>query len=137
MLKAVGKFLWNNKINAAFAGWAGTSTYQEDRESGMGVVGSAGHAVLEAALPFISMPLYIGYEVLSGAPGEMIKGIDAADRYRRQLMKESSNRAFVNAHFDDTEQAYTMRQRGMAIAKRSKYNVQQAMLGNEAKYMMK
>lgn len=30
-----------------------------------------------------------------------------------------------------------MRQAGMAIAQRSRYNVQQAMLGNEAKYMMR
>ena len=44
---------------------------------------------------------------------------------------------FAHAQFNDTEQAYTMRQAGMAIAKRSRYNINQAMLGNEAKYMMK
>nr|DAK26778.1 MAG TPA: hypothetical protein [Caudoviricetes sp.] len=137
MLKAVGKFLWNNKINAGFAGWAGTDTYQTDREEGRGVAASLAHAGLEAALPFISMPVYLGYEVLSGAPAEMLNAYDAADKYRRQLAVENSNRAFVSSHFDDTEQTYTMRQRGMAIAQRSKYNVQQAMLGNEAKYMMK
>lgn len=137
MLKAVGKFLWNNKVNASFAAWAGTDAYQTDRENGRSVAGSLAHAGLEAALPFISMPVYIGYELLSGAPGEVLNAYDAADKYRRQTAAENSNRAFVNAHFNDTEQTYTMRQRGMAVAQRSKYNVQHAMLGNEAKYMLR
>ena len=137
MLKAVGNFLWKNKINTAFSGWIATDTYQTDREEGRGAFASAAHAGLEAALPFLSMPVYLGYEILSGAPKEVLNSYDAVDKYRRQIAYENSNRAFVSSHFDDTEQTYTMRQRGMAIAQRSKYNVQQAMLGNEAKYMMK
>lgn len=137
MLRAIGQALWRNKINTGIGVYSGISTYQEDRQNGAGAVGSAAHAGLEALLPMVSMPLYLGYELLTGAPGEAMKAYDAADKWRRSLARENSNRAFVSSHFSDTEQTYTMRQRGMAIAQRSRYNVQQAMMGNEAKYMMK
>ena len=137
LLKSVGKALWKNKINAGIGVWSGMDTYQTDREDGVGTLGSLAHAGLEAVLPIVSMPLYLGYEVLNGAPGEIMKAYDSADKWRRQLAKDSSNRAFTSAQFSDTQQTYTMRQRGMVIAQRSQYNTQQAMLGNEAKYMMR
>ena len=39
---------------------------------------------------------------------------------------------FYNATFNDTQQAYTMRQAGMQLAENSKYNLQQSLMGNEA-----
>lgn len=137
MLKAVAKALWENKINAGFGAWAGISTYQEDRESGVGTVGSIAHAGLEAALPFVSMPAFIGYEIATGAPKSALEAYDAANQWRRQMGRDYANHAFAAAKFNDTDQTFTMRERGMALAQRSRYNTQQAMLGNEAKYMMK
>ena len=40
---------------------------------------------------------------------------------------------FSNSTFIDTQQTYTMRQAGMNLAKQSKYNIQQAMMGDEAR----
>jgi len=137
LLKAVGKALWNNKFNAGFGAWAGVSTYQDDIEQGSSTLGALAHAGVEAALPLLSMPLYFGYEIATGAPAELMKGYDAADQWRRRVARENANVAFQSAHFDDTQQTYTMRQRGMAIAQRGRYNMKQAMMGNEAKYMMR
>ena len=51
--------------------------------------------------------------------------------------RANRNIPFSNATFVDTKQAYTMRQAGMQLAQASKYNLQQAMLGNEASMMYK
>lgn len=137
MLKAVAQALWKNKFNAAIGGYVGVSTYKDDREAGAGTMSSLAHAGLEAALPLINLPAYFAYTAATVLPEATYKGYTAADQYKRKLAAEASNYAFVNARFNDTDQTYTMRQRGMEIARRGRYNTQQAMLGNEAKYMMK
>lgn len=137
MLKSVAQALWKNKFNAGIAGFVGVSTYKDDREAGAGFMSSVAHAGIEAALPLINLPAYFAYTAATVLPEATYKGYTAADQYKRKLAAEASNAAFVNARFNDTDQTYTMRQRGMEIARRGRYNTQQAMLGNEAKYMMK
>lgn len=140
MIKSIGKELMNyashNKLNIGMGAYFGYDTYSEDRNEGHGMAYSLADAALEAALPMISMPAYIAYEALSNAD-MLVQGYDSMEKWSRQVAREQSNRAFASAHFNDTEQGYTMRQRGMAIAQRSKYNMEQAMMGNEAKYMMR
>lgn len=138
MGKSILKHLWKNKVNTAFGVWTGLDTYQEKRQEGAGVISSAASGVIDAALPMM-MPIsvYMGMELATGIPTAAVEGAIAANQYKHKLAQEARGQAFVNAKFNDTQQAYTMRQAGMAIAERSKYNVNQAMLGNEAKYMMK
>ena len=138
---SISKFLWKNKgtaFNTAIGGYGALSTYQEQREQGSGVAASAAAAAMEFSLPMMmSTKAYLGLQLLSGAPEMAFDAYNSMSKYRRQLTRESTGQAFLNARFDDTQQAYTMRQAGMAIAQRSRYNTQQARLGNEAKYMMK
>jgi hypothetical protein len=79
----------------------------------------------------------MGMQALSAAPQAAAKAARFYGQWNRHLSQMAKQQAFQNASFSDTEQAYTMRQAGMAIAQRSRYNTQQAMLGNEAKYMLK
>lgn len=144
MLKAVGKALGamkNHKMtafNAGLSAWAGIDSYQTAREEGSGKFGAALKAGVDAALPMVLGGWgYLGYSVLTDGPEMAWKAADSIGAYKRNMAKASANRAFVNAHFDDTQQAFTMRQAGMAIAERSKYNMQQARMGNEARYMRK
>ena len=138
ILKAGGKFLWENKFNTALSLWGGVSQYQDAREEGASRLGAAAESAADLALPFIlSLPGYLAYEAATGLPGAVVNGVDALDKRRRTIARESSTAAFNNAKFNDNEQVFTMRQAGMAAAQRSKYNTQLAMLGQEAKYMMK
>lgn len=145
MLKAVGRALGNiakhHKMAAFNTGvsiWAGVDSYQTAREEGSSKLGAAAGAMVDAALPFVlGAPAYAAYFAATELPELAVSASDALGTYKRNMAKTSSNRAFVNAHFDDTQQAFTMRQAGMQIAERSRYNIQQAMLGNEARYMRK
>jgi len=116
----------------------GMDTYQEARESGDSKFIAAGQAVGEFAMAsFMGFLPYVAFEAVTSAPSLAMNAIHEAGIKGRKMQVENSNRAFQNSTFSDTEQIYTMRQAGMAIAQRSRYNTQQAMLGNEAKYMMK
>ena len=141
MLKAAAKWMWNHKmatVNTGFGIWAGSDAYQEAKQEGAGTVGAVASGIAEGALPMIlSAPGYIVYEALANGGEYAMKGSTALSAYQRNMARSMDNRAFINAHFDDTQQTFTMRQAGMAIAERSRYNTQQAMMGNEARYMRK
>ena len=138
MLKAVGKFLKNHKLDIITSSYFGYNTYQTEKEEGASTAGALASSALDIVLPFaISAAGYGTYLAASEAPGLIVNGVDSVDKWRRQLARENSTAAFNNAQFNDTEQVFTMRQAGMAVAQRSKYNTQLAMLGQEAKYMMR
>lgn len=119
-------------------GYFGLSTYQEARQEGHGVVGSAIRGVGETALAAtLSLPGYLAFEAARNIPSLAYDAFIWQKDYRQQLGREQKQLAFQNAAFQETQATYTMRQAGMAIAERSRYNTQQAMLGNEARYMMK
>ena len=54
----------------------------------------------------------------------------------RQLDRDARNQMpFRNYTFVDGPQIATMRQAGLALARRSKYELQQTVMGNEARYL--
>ena len=113
-------------------------TYQEAREAGDSKFIAAGQAVGEFAMAsFMGLTPYLAFEAVTSAPTLAVDAAHEVGMRGRKMQVENTNRAFQNSSFSDTEQIYTMRQAGMAIAQKSRYNTQQAMLGNEAKYMMK
>ena len=138
---SVAKYLLKNKgtvLNGGIGVWSGMATYQDKREQGAGKLSAATSAGLDMALPMMmSFKKYMGLELAMNAPGLAYDAYKAANDYRRQLGRENSGQAFVNAKFNDNAQIFTMRQAAMAMAERSKYNTQQMMLGREAKYMRK
>ena len=123
-------------INGLFGIWQGVDEYQSARENGDGFISSVGQGAFEGVLGMYPW-LWAGYHGLKDGPRAIVEGVAAADTWRRNLARSNSNQAFVNAQFEDTQQVHTMRQAGMAIAQRSRYNTQVAMMGNEAQYMMK
>lgn len=131
----------NNKTNIVFNGglglYSGVDEYQEKREEGSSVIGAAASSIVDFALPMISMKLFLGYQAAKAIPGMAIDGAMAIEQQDRKLRRMNRQQAFTNASFSDTDQYHTMRQAGMAIAQRSRYNTEQAMIGNEAKYMMR
>ena len=56
----------------------------------------------------------------------------ASSEDERQMNKANRRIPFSHSTFNDYRQAATMRQAGMQLAQNSQYNLQQALLGNEA-----
>ena len=126
----------NHKVGTALGAYSALDSYQTSREEGKGVVSSMAVAGMDFALPYMLGGWgYAAYTAATELPGFAIEAYSALDSRRRQLARDTSGAAFASAHFNDSQMAYTMRQAGMNIAERSKYNINQAMLGNEAKYM--
>ena len=135
--RAKNLFGGGGALNAGFAAWQAMDTYNESRQNGSGQVASAVKGVADAAL-WWAVPLQMtALEVASSLPTAAMEFAHWQASYRRQLGREQRQAAFQNAAFQDTQSTYTMRQAGMAIAERSRYTTQQAMLGREASYMKK
>lgn len=132
LLKGLGKMDFGDQINLLFA----ANTFVNSRKEGKGLVSSAGAAASDA---FIYDVVGFGAMTALGAakvlPKAMVGGVEGLAKMSRQMSQAVTNAPFVNATFADSQQAYTMRQAGMQMAQASKYNLQQTMLGNEAKYM--
>jgi len=125
-----------NLISGGMYAWMFTSGYSDARNNGSGVVGAIGSGVVDAALPdLIGMKKYFGFGALSMAPGAIVGAVESIGTASRSLARSGRGDPFQNAVFNDTQQAFTMRQAGMQLAERSKYNLQQTTLGNEARAM--
>lgn len=112
----------------------GFADYSDSRQEGNGVLSSAalaaGSFALTNTIGFIpTMALSLAKPLSEGA----VSTWDSVNQYGRALDRKSRNVPFSNATFIDTQQTYTMRQAGMNLARQSKYAVQAAMLGDEAR----
>lgn len=140
MVSATKSAVSMNGINVALTGYFGYDAYQEAKRSGSGTVGAMGSAMSSMALPFLlpgGILGYAGFELATSAPGLAVDAYRGIRDYRRKLGQEQRHMAFQNASFQENQQTYTMRQAAMAIAERTRYNREVAMMGREAKYMMK
>lgn len=135
--RAKNLFGGGGALNAGFAAWQAMDAYNESRQDGSGRVTSAVKGVADAALWWAAPMQMMALEAVSAIPGAAVDFAQWQASYRRQLGREQRQAAFQSAAFQDTQATYTMRQAGMAIAERSRYNTQQAMLGREASYMKK
>lgn len=133
-------FLKKNKFNVgitALTAPMSVDDYEQKRADGHGVLVSGAAVAFENALMLgLSMKGMLAYGLLSNAR-EIYSGAQDINNYARQLNASKYARAFSNAQFNDTEQVHTMREAGMQMLQRSKYNTQMALMGNEAKYMYK
>lgn len=145
MIKAVGNILNGKSLKGIGAGsmlgmglnaYFGMDTYQTAREEGSSKLGATGKAVGEMVMAdVLGMPAYIGMQLIPAAAKGAVAGYSAINKQTRGMNRGSRNAPFANANFIDNQQAYTMRQAGMQLARESKYNMQQTMLGNEAQNM--
>jgi len=113
------------------------SQYSDYRQEGRGMLSSAGSAVFDAALPeLMGFGPYLAYEGISHAPSMVIGGAQFVARQSRELERATRDQSpFRNNTFVDSQQIYTMRQAGLALAEQSKYALQHSLMGDEARFM--
>ena len=111
------------------------STYKEERKEGKSVLGSAARAGLDFALGEVLGMKYMGVMAAQALPRMAVKGLEGLGKLTREKNNMQRHEAFGYASFQDTQQLATMRQSGMEMAKMANYNLQQTLMGNEAKYM--
>ena len=125
-----------NIANVGMAAYFGLDTYQEKRKEGAGKASAMVSGAVDAVLPMaLTLPGYLAFEAVTSTPSAAYEFAKWQANYRRQLGRDQKQQAFQTAAFQDTQQTYTMRQAGMAVADRSKYNMQQARLGREAQFL--
>lgn len=109
--------------------------YKSARREGHGVVSSAVRAgvklAVDEALGWWALPIGI----VKTLPGMAIKGADMLYKENRRMNSAANFQVFGDAQFMDTQQLATMRQSGMEMAKMAQYNLQQTLMGSEAKYL--
>lgn len=124
----------NLLTGAVIPGFFAVNEYNYARNQGNGVLMStaraAGDFVLSEALGWG----YMGLLAASALPSLAVTGYQAVDQMTRNNFSRSQNLPFANSRFRDSQPAYTMRQQGMQLAKASKYNLEQTLMGNEASH---
>lgn len=121
----------------ALFGYLAIGSYQDYRNEGKTRLGALGNAVMDFALPeLMGFWPYVGYEFIKAAPGAALSAGQHISHTMRQMEQEGRNQApFRTNTFVDSQQIYTMRQAGMALAEQSKYALQQTLMGDEARFM--
>lgn len=120
-------------MNVGFA----ISDYRDAREAGHGVGGSVVRAGVEFAKGELLGGWYIAAMLAKSAPTIAVSTMEGLNTMSRSMNSVQRRQVFGDAQFQDTQQLATMRQSGMELAKMSQYNLQQALMGNEAEYMHK
>jgi hypothetical protein len=133
LLKDLGPGAW---VGLGLNTYFGISTYKDAKEQGMGTIGAAAKGIGEVVMSeVVGLPTYLGTLAVTTLPKIGVQTAMSVNQAARSMSSYNRNAPFVNAQFNDTQQAFTMRQAGMQLAKASKYNLQQALLGNEAQYL--
>ena len=112
-------------------------TYKEERAQGNSRIGALGKAAMEFVLPeLMGVGGYMMFEAARVLPGAIYNGAQSMSQQVRRMEQETRNQApFRSNTFVDSQQIYTMRQAGMALAEQSKYALQQTLMGDEARFM--
>lgn len=113
----------------------GAQTYKEAIKEGHSVFGSVARGVADFALGEALGVMYPISMFAQQLPSMAVKGIEGLGKLTREKNNMQRHEAFGYANFQDTQQLATMRQSGMEMAKMANYNLQQTLMGNEAKYM--
>ena len=130
---------WSTAGHVGLNGFFGISAYNESREQGNGMLTSALKAGVELGYYAVTpMKWAIGIDLLKGAGSMAVSAGESANQLMRSYERDIRDQtAFKNYTWVDGPQVATMRQAGMHLAQRSKYQLQQALMGNEAQYMHK
>lgn len=111
--------------------------YGDQRDSGSGVLYSLGAAAVDLVLP--NMMGTVPYLAINAVPALAEFGVNTYESLNESKRKQDKylrdQTPFKNYTFVDSPQIYTMRQAGLALAKQSKYKMQETMMGNEARFL--
>lgn len=135
--KAAGGFTAGSIFSTGLNSYFAYSDYKDVRAEGGGFLEAAGTAALNFAIPeLVGMAPYLLYQAGSALAQGGVAAYENGAMKLRQMDRDNRRQIpFQNYTFVDSPQIYTMRQAGLALAQQSKYNLQQTMMGNEARYM--
>lgn len=123
-------------INTGVNGYFAYSTFSDARENGDSFGSAALQGGRDLALGYVLGPkAFIALDLLKEVPGAITSGAETLGQMGRSMARTNLNTPFSNATFTDSKQAFTMRQAGMQAAQKAKYSLNQAILGNEARYL--
>lgn len=111
--------------------------YFDYRAEGKGRLNSLAHTAFDMILPeFLGWKLTLGFQLAEALPGAAVGGLQKVAQVGREYERAARDQSpFRTNTFVDSQQIYTMRQAGMALAEQSKYQLHQTMMGNEARFM--
>lgn len=136
--KGLAKLKKASKLDIAMSSIGAISKYKDSRKQGRGVMSSVARAGVDfAASQLMGTGLYMGLAAFRAAPKAFVTGAMYLQNEVRQMNTASRFRVFGDASFQDSDQLATMRQSGMEMAKMANYNLEQTLMGNEARYLHK
>lgn len=136
--KATKKFWDGSRIfGAAVGGYFFYETYKDERAQGNSRISALGSGAMSFIMPeLLSFKGYLAYEAIKAAPGALLSAGQSISQQVRQMERAGQDMApFKSNTFVDSQQIYTMRQAGLALAEQSKYALQQSLMGDEARFM--
>ena len=104
----------------------------EGKSTGSALIRAGGAAVAGEVL---GIPGTIALTVAQTAPKAIIAGADALYKEHRRMNSASNFVPLGGVNFQDSQELATMRQSGMELAKMSQYNLEQSLMGAEAKHL--
>lgn len=135
-LKGDSKFKFGKAFNTLFVAKTAVDSYKESRAEGKGVVSSTMRAGATAAVGEILGPkAYIAMMAAKALPTVAMKGADTLYREHRKMNSAANFLPLGGVNFQDSQELATMRQSGMELAKMSQYNLEQTLMGAEAKHL--
>ena len=140
-MSVIGKIIKNEKLNIGDLASVGLNIgfgiadYKENRQQGkskgMAVAGAVGEFAIGEMLGGGAMFAINALQAVPQLATSAATGLSQMSRQQARS-RDGASMPVYNATFNDTQQAYTMRQAGMQLAENSKYNLQQSLMGNEA-----
>lgn len=111
------------------------STFKESKNEGNTTIGSLARAGVDFAIGEALGGWYMPATIAMELPKMAVQGYEGLAKLTREKNNLQRYEAFNYATFQDTQQLATMRQSGMEMAKMANYNLQQTLMGTEAKYL--
>ena len=125
-----------NAITVGFSAKAAVDKYKESRAEGK----SAGSAAIRAGASAVAAEVLgpLGSTALMAAqvaPKVAAEGANALYTEYRRMNSASNFVPLGGVNFQDSQELATMRQSGMELAKMAQYNLEQSLMGSEAKHL--
>ena len=125
-----------NAVTVGFSAKAAVDKYKEARAEGK----SAGSAAIRAGASAVAAEVLgpLGSTALMAAqvaPKIAVEGANALYSEYRRMNSASNFVPLGGVNFQDSQELATMRQSGMELAKMAQYNLEQSLMGAEAKHL--
>ena len=123
-------------ITMGTAAMTAIDKYKESKAEGKSTASSLIRAGGAAVAGEVLGPVgFVALTAAQTAPKAIIAGADALYKEHRRMNSASNFVPLGGVNFQDSQELATMRQSGMELAKMSQYNLEQSLMGAEAKHL--